>query len=136
MAQELCASRGGRPGLLPPNKPTVSVDIKHHFNNTVGKLTDAGGDAGAALGARDDGQLRQGVDGGAGHTVGQGARVLPALVQQQVEDGAVVVVAVGLHRLQQKQPGSVTITVMQGVVVVKAPDLDSGQDDQGRDRAL
>ena len=132
MAQELCESRGGRPGLPPPNKPTVSVDI----NNTVGKLTNAGRDAGAALGACDDRQLRQGVDGGAGHTVGQGARVLPALVQQQVEDGAVVVVAVGLHRLQQKQPGSVTITVMQGVVVVKAPDLDSGQDNQGGDRAL
>ena len=109
MAQELCESRGGRPRLLPPNKPTVSVDIKHHFNNTVGKLTNAGGDAGAALSARDDGQLRQGVDGGAGHTVGQGARVLPALVQQQVEDGAVVVVAVGLHRLQQKQPDSLWI---------------------------
>ena len=106
------------------------------FNNKVGKLTDAGGDAGAAFGACDDRQLRQGVDGGAGHTLGQGARVLPALVQQQVEDGAVVVVAVGLHRLQQKQHGSVTITVMRGVVAVKAPDSDSGQDDQGGDRAL
>ena len=107
------------------------MDDKQHFNNEVGELTDAGGDAGAALGARDDGQLRQGVDGGASHALGQGARVLPALVQQQVEDGAVVVVAVGLHRLQQKQLGSVTITVVQGVVAVKAPDSDPGQDDQG-----
>ena len=31
-AQELCESRGGRPGLPVPNKPTVSVDIKQHFN--------------------------------------------------------------------------------------------------------
>ena len=27
-AQELCESRGGRPGLPVPNKPTVSVDVK------------------------------------------------------------------------------------------------------------
>ena len=26
-AQELCESRGGRPGLPVPNKPTVSVDV-------------------------------------------------------------------------------------------------------------
>ena len=32
-AQELCESRGGRPGLPVPNKPTVSVDVKQHFNN-------------------------------------------------------------------------------------------------------
>ena len=31
-AQELCESRGGRPGLPFPNKPAVSVDIKQHFN--------------------------------------------------------------------------------------------------------
>ena len=29
-AQELCESRDGRPGLPPPNKPTVSVDVKQH----------------------------------------------------------------------------------------------------------
>ena len=29
-AQELCESRGGRPGLPVPNKPTVSVDVKQH----------------------------------------------------------------------------------------------------------
>ena len=32
-AQELCESRGGRPGLpslIDPNKPTVSVDFKQH----------------------------------------------------------------------------------------------------------
>ena len=28
--QELCESGGGRPGLPVPNKPTVSVDVKHH----------------------------------------------------------------------------------------------------------
>ena len=28
-AQELCESPGGRPV---PNKPTVSVDVKQHFN--------------------------------------------------------------------------------------------------------
>ena len=28
--QELCESRGGRPGLPVPNKPTVSVDVKQH----------------------------------------------------------------------------------------------------------
>ena len=31
-AQELCESRGGRPGLTVPNKPTVSVDVKQHFS--------------------------------------------------------------------------------------------------------
>ena len=31
-AQELCESRGGRPGLPVPNNPTVSVDVKQHFN--------------------------------------------------------------------------------------------------------
>ena len=31
-AQDLCESRGGRPGLPVPNKSTVSVDIKQHFN--------------------------------------------------------------------------------------------------------
>ena len=30
--QELCENRGGRPGLPFPNKPTVSVDVKQHFN--------------------------------------------------------------------------------------------------------
>ena len=35
-AQELCESRGGRPWAPVPNKPTVSVDVKQHFNfNTV-----------------------------------------------------------------------------------------------------
>ena len=30
-AQELCESRGGRTSWFPvPNKPTVSVDVKHH----------------------------------------------------------------------------------------------------------
>ena len=32
-AQEVCESRGGCPGLPVPNKPTVSVDAKQHFNN-------------------------------------------------------------------------------------------------------
>ena len=32
-AQELCESRGGRPGFPVPNKPTVSVDVKQQFNN-------------------------------------------------------------------------------------------------------
>ena len=36
-AQELCESRGGRPGL--PNKPTVSVDVKQHFNQPIMKMT-------------------------------------------------------------------------------------------------
>ena len=31
-AQELCKSRGGRPGLPVPNHPTVSVDLKKDFN--------------------------------------------------------------------------------------------------------
>ena len=35
-AQELCESRGGRPGLPDPNKPTVSVDVKQHFNQPRG----------------------------------------------------------------------------------------------------
>ena len=26
----VCESRGGRPGLPDPNKPTVSVDVKQH----------------------------------------------------------------------------------------------------------
>ena len=36
-AQELCESRGGRPGLPDPvpNKHTVSVDVKQHFNNKL-----------------------------------------------------------------------------------------------------
>ena len=29
-AQEVCESRGGRPELPVPNKPTVSVDVKQH----------------------------------------------------------------------------------------------------------
>ena len=29
-AQELCESRGGRPGLPVPNKSTVSVNVKQH----------------------------------------------------------------------------------------------------------
>ena len=33
-AQELRESRGGRPGLPVPNKPTVSVDVKQHSTNT------------------------------------------------------------------------------------------------------
>ena len=32
-AQELCESRGGRPGLPSLNKPTVSVDVKQHSAN-------------------------------------------------------------------------------------------------------
>ena len=31
--QELCESRGGRPGLPVPNKTTVSVDVKQHLTN-------------------------------------------------------------------------------------------------------
>ena len=31
-AQELCESRGGRPGLSVPNKLTVSVDVKATLN--------------------------------------------------------------------------------------------------------
>ena len=34
-AQELCESRGGRLGLPVRNKPTVSVDVKQHFNNNI-----------------------------------------------------------------------------------------------------
>ena len=34
-AQELCESRGGRPGLPVPNKPTVSVDVKQRFINSL-----------------------------------------------------------------------------------------------------
>ena len=34
-AQELCQSRGGRPGLPVPNKPTVSADVKQHFNQAI-----------------------------------------------------------------------------------------------------
>ena len=34
-AQQLCESRGGRPGFPVPNKPTVSVDVKQHFNNDL-----------------------------------------------------------------------------------------------------
>ena len=75
-------------------------------------LTDAGGDAGPSLGAHDDGQVRRGVDGGAGHALAQGARVLATLVQQQVEDGTVVVVLVRLHRLhRQRQARGVKETV-------------------------
>ena len=32
-AQELCESRGGRPGLPVPKKATVSVDVKQHSTN-------------------------------------------------------------------------------------------------------
>ena len=31
-AQDPCESRGGRPALPVPNKPTVSVDVKQHFS--------------------------------------------------------------------------------------------------------
>ena len=35
-AQELCESRGGRPGFPSLiNKPTVSVDLKQHFNEAL-----------------------------------------------------------------------------------------------------
>ena len=34
-SQELCESRGGRPGPPVPHKPTVSVDVKQHFNNKL-----------------------------------------------------------------------------------------------------
>ena len=37
--QEVCESRGGRPGLSVPNKPTVSVDVKQRW--TVHAATDA-----------------------------------------------------------------------------------------------
>ena len=33
--KELCGSRGGRPGLPVPNKPSVSVDVKQHFNKNA-----------------------------------------------------------------------------------------------------
>ena len=33
--QELCESRGGRPGRPVPNKPTVSVDVKQNFNISI-----------------------------------------------------------------------------------------------------
>ena len=29
----MCESRGGRPGLPVPNKPTVPVDVKQHSTN-------------------------------------------------------------------------------------------------------
>ena len=32
-AQELCESRGGRPGLPVPNSRTVSVDVRQHCAN-------------------------------------------------------------------------------------------------------
>ena len=36
LTEELCESRGGRPGLPVLNKPTVtSVDVKQHFNQRV-----------------------------------------------------------------------------------------------------
>ena len=38
--QELCESRGGRPGL--PNKPTVSVDIKKLFNQLDSNVSRSG----------------------------------------------------------------------------------------------
>ena len=41
-AQELCESRGGRPGLPVPNKPTVSVNVKQHSTTKgvqLGKAT-------------------------------------------------------------------------------------------------
>ena len=34
-AQELCESRGGRPGLPVPNKPTVSADVKQHSTSKL-----------------------------------------------------------------------------------------------------
>ena len=34
-AQELCESRGGRPGLPVPNKPTVSVGRKATLNQRI-----------------------------------------------------------------------------------------------------
>ena len=40
-AQELCQNRGGRPGLPVPNKPTVSVDVKQHFNKSTTAMTTA-----------------------------------------------------------------------------------------------
>ena len=33
--QELCESEGGHPGHPVPNKPTVSVDVKQHFNHIM-----------------------------------------------------------------------------------------------------
>ena len=37
-AQELCESRGGRPGLPVPNKPSVSVDVKQRSTNQLRAL--------------------------------------------------------------------------------------------------
>ena len=51
-AQELCESRGGRPGLPSPNKPTVSVDVKQHFNNKK-KRKGGGGGGGNKRGQND-----------------------------------------------------------------------------------
>ena len=40
-AQELCQGRGGRPGLpFLLNKPTVSVDVKQHFNQNCFRSTE------------------------------------------------------------------------------------------------
>ena len=39
IAQELCESRGGRPGLPVLNKPTVSVDVKQHSTNLTADYT-------------------------------------------------------------------------------------------------
>ena len=37
-AQELCESRGERPGLPVPNKPTVSVDVNQHSTSHDSEL--------------------------------------------------------------------------------------------------
>ena len=37
IVQELCESRGGRPGLPSLINPMVSVDVKQHFNNMGGR---------------------------------------------------------------------------------------------------
>ena len=38
-AQELYESRSGRPGLPVLNKPTISVNVKQHFNHNCLKVT-------------------------------------------------------------------------------------------------
>ena len=42
--QELCESRGDHRGLPSPNNPTVSVDVKQHFNRPKGQRSGAGQD--------------------------------------------------------------------------------------------
>ena len=84
--QELCESRGGHRGLPSPNKPTVSVDVKLHFNRP--KATEKRGRS-----RLDDRQTGGVVNGGVvevGHAedgagcaaVGPGARPAPVSLLQ------------------------------------------------------